>query len=515
MRRWLDRLLAWLPPRPATQQDQDESIQLDDLDRVIAACTRIIRDWRQPRASRAAAYNRRGLARFHQRDFLRFDPPPTTIDDFTQALALEPEFTDALLNRSRAYRARGEQKQAQSDLNEVLRRAPSHVDALCERGLYDLAHGDHQAAVRAYSTALEINPDDLMARHGRAVVFDQMRAHDSAIEDYSFAIHLDPTDHYALIARGNSYRAVWDFDMAIADYTASIALSDQDPSVFHERGHVYRAKGEMDRAIEDYTQAVARDSRFAIGFFNRGVAHHAKYDFDRAIADYTTALEIEPRYVYSLATLRLEKDREYMDDSDAIHNAHRMIRLEPTIPVALTNRALAYRAKGDLERAIADCNNAIEIEPRRSVAHGLRALLYYEAQDFAAAALALTDHAPSDVRSALFWHLSEIRADMLSSEAIENAAKKSNPILWPYAALELFLGQKTADAMLAKARRQGHEGEGYYFLAQWHLVRGEWSAATDALKIAIDKSPRDLIELYGMHSELARLVASEACNGIP
>src|SRR5580700_6796925 len=63
------------------------------------------------------------------------------------------------------------------------------------------------------------------------------------------------------------------------------------------------------------------------------------------------------------------------------------------IPVVFNNRGIAYRAKGDLDRAIADYTEAIRLDPNYDVAYQNRGRSYFAKRDY--------DHAIADYDQAL------------------------------------------------------------------------------------------------------------------
>ena len=54
-----------------------------------------------------------------------------------------------------------------------------------------------------------------------------------------------------------------------------------------------------------------------------------------------------------------------------------MIRLEPTNPKRYSDRGAIYLAKGDRDRAIADYDQAIRLDPSYATAHFNRAYAYH------------------------------------------------------------------------------------------------------------------------------------------
>ena len=60
----------------------------------------------------------------------------------------------------------------------------------------------------------------------------------------------------------------------------------------------------------------------------------------------------------------------------AIANYNEAIRVDPNYALASTNRGIAYASKGDNDRAIADYNEAIRLDPKSALAFGNRGIAY-------------------------------------------------------------------------------------------------------------------------------------------
>jgi lipoprotein NlpI len=65
----------------------------------------------------------------------------------------------------------------------------------------------------------------------------------------------------------------------------------------------------------------------------------------------------------------------------AMADYNEAIRLDPKLALAFNNRAIAYAEKGDLDRAIADYNEAIRLDPKYADAFNNRAIAYADKGD--------------------------------------------------------------------------------------------------------------------------------------
>jgi lipoprotein NlpI len=272
-----------------------------------------------------------------------------------------------------------------------------------------------------------------------------------------------------------------DPDLAIAICTRAIEsgrISGEALAKLHLiRGAEWAGKGDHDRAIADYDAAIRLKPRSADVFFNRGSAWAIKGEPDRAIADYDAA-----------------------------------IRLDPKEPTAYGGRAVAWAVKGDYARAIADFDTAIRLNPMSSSSFFGRGRTRFYSGEFqrAAADLERAHKLNPSVYTALWVYLARKRGSLDGDEALKAYAGAGGSA-WPAPLLALYLGKGDPETVLAAparanpVRQPEQRCEATFYLAQWHLVRGERERALPLLKEAQDGCPRNFMEYEGAVAELRRL----------
>src|SRR5262249_30723774 len=142
---------------------------------------------------------------------------------------------------------------------------------------------------------------------------------------------------WAYYNRGLAYRRAGDYDRALADLNDAIKAEPNKVASIIDRGVVHRAKGNLERAIDDFTNALAfcvktpcGEQTQAAASAGRGDSWRDKGDNDRALADYSEAIRVAPKN----ATL-----------------------------YEVRGRAELYA--GSLAQALADFEQASEIDPKR------------------------------------------------------------------------------------------------------------------------------------------------------
>ncbi len=173
---------------------------------------------------------------------------------------------------------------------------------------------------------------------------------------------------------------------------------------------------------------------------------------------------------------------------------------------------MAWRAKGEFEKAIADFNEAIRLNPKFDWPHKHRGLTYLYTGDLAKA-VADVKHAseldPKSAYHALWLDIVEQR-DGLQSR-LEQAITQLDMTKWPAPVVRLFLGQLTQADVVAAAddpdtyKKKGQICEAHFYSGIIALRKGANDEAARLYRLAADDCPRDFFEWFAANAELKQL----------
>ncbi len=141
-------------------------LELKRFDEVVGACDDALA---RGKAS-AELFECRGLARSSRQEYTG------AIQDFTQALALEPGRPVPLIQRGWAYLASDAPKLALGDFDEAIRIAPDEPDGYNGRGFARVLQGQHQAGVLDAEESLRHGPADARTAYNAARVYARAAA---------------------------------------------------------------------------------------------------------------------------------------------------------------------------------------------------------------------------------------------------------------------------------------------------------------------------------------------------
>ncbi len=104
---------------------------------------------------------------------------------YTEAIDLNPEFTEAYANRGAAYDHKGKFDKAIEDYNKTIDLNPDYADAYYNRGNAYYRKGEFDTAIQNYTKAIELNPKDAEAYTNRGEVWLHLQEWEKAKADLS------------------------------------------------------------------------------------------------------------------------------------------------------------------------------------------------------------------------------------------------------------------------------------------------------------------------------------------
>jgi tetratricopeptide (TPR) repeat protein len=178
-------------------------------------------------------------------------------------------------------------------------------------------------------------------------------------------------------------------------------LSTQDAAqAYMDRGFAFQDTKEYSKAIEEFTKVIEIDPQRAHAWYARGTMHGHLHNWHAAVLDFNKALELKPDHAEALhnrgiALKQLGKIEEGQRDIGAA------LSLKPDSDYSKhTGIGDAHRDKGEHDKAIAQYQEAIKIDPNREAGWFLCGLTRWEQRDYARAITDFTKAIERDAKSA-------------------------------------------------------------------------------------------------------------------
>ena len=151
---WVASSIQIAPIFAQTPQDWANCLtgDLRTPDVPIDGCTAVIKTGEQILRRLAAAYNNRGVAYRLKANYAQ------AIDDFNEAIRLEPGNANAFNNRGVAYRNMGDLDRAVADYDQAIRIKPDYTAAYYNRGLALTDKNEYARAIADFTAVLRVDP---------------------------------------------------------------------------------------------------------------------------------------------------------------------------------------------------------------------------------------------------------------------------------------------------------------------------------------------------------------------
>ncbi|MGC1722466.1 MAG: tetratricopeptide repeat protein, partial [Isosphaeraceae bacterium] len=247
--------------------------------------------------------------------YLRENKPDAAIEQFSRAVALQPDLAVLYRGRAEAELAhpaptKDQRARALRDLEQAIRLEkpgdPVVARDHTHRGRLLDHEGRHEEALAAFEAALKVVPDYAEAHRLRLDLLGKLKRHSEVIRscDALLAQGKPSAELYQL--RGLAKESLKDYPGAIADFTQAIVLRPGSAPLLAHRGELYLVTDAPRPAVRDFEEAIRRDPSNPDAYNGRGLARAILGDHQKAVADALIALrmaEPTPRRLYNAARI--------------------------------------------------------------------------------------------------------------------------------------------------------------------------------------------------------------------
>jgi tetratricopeptide (TPR) repeat protein len=284
------------------------------------------------------------------------------IQAFEAAIALKPDYADALNNLANALQNSGQFIAAINAYAQALTHDPTNAITMSNLASAFQESGDLQAALDTYVKAAQLQPDSTHAYINIATLTGQMGDLDTALSAYMKVLQLNPTDWEVHNNIGVIYSQKSDFQASIAAYEKAIELQPTYAEAYNNLGASLKALGNMDAAISAFHRAVEINPDYADAFNNLGVALKNSDKLDEAIIAYQRAIHVAPNRATFHNNLGNALQSKGQTEA-AIQEFATAVQLTPNYATFHNNLGNALRDKHDFNGAIKAFHKAIELDP--------------------------------------------------------------------------------------------------------------------------------------------------------
>lgn len=226
------------------------------------------------------------------------------------------------------------------------------------------------------------------------------------------------------------------------------------------------------------------------GMLNAGIDYYNQGRYDDAITWLGKAIDAGDLQTDQLHIAHLDRGlslQHQEHNREAIEDFSAAVALAPGESEAVTSRAFAYLAVGEMDHAVSDLSAAHEKYPKDTEIDRLMGLADWQLGRYAEAQKVFARIEKADV-TAWFWQqLSNVK---LGKEVDQTNAPQYDPHQWPNPLKEFYMGRLQSDAVMKLADAgEGQACDVNFYVGEWFLVHGDKVAAEPLLEKAIRGCP--------------------------
>lgn len=327
------------------------------------------------------------------------DQPTLAVSDCDLALAIDPLNPEAIQLSGRLMLEAGDIDEALEAFQRARDLAPDWAEPREYLALVHRIKENPQAAVDEQTLLIERQPKQASLYVNRAFALTQLQLYAVAAADYDRAIELEPENERLYFLRGTFRMNCQERELALADFDRVLAIDGEDDNARACRANISLQLRRYPEAIHDFAHLIAKHPDHpqayagrAFAFSAIGNTERAQQDADRLAEiapeladgvlrsneaanayrltlseDYDAALNIANEIVANWpeeslgyrvrAYVRWERE-EYVEACD---DYTRVLEQDGPTSDSLSSRGQVLAELGELDRALADLNEAVKL----------------------------------------------------------------------------------------------------------------------------------------------------------
>ena len=182
--------------------------------------------------------------------------------------------------------------QAERYFAQALTLSPQEANVYANLGLLWEAQQDTSKAIRQYQQALRILPDHPVALRNLTHLARQTQQYEALLPYIDSKTEVLSYD--ALLQRGFMELDQDQLEASVSSFSQALAQWPQSTEALLHRGFAYEKLEQWEAALADYTRALRLDPTLEKAYVNRGNVHFKQGAYDEALPDYTEVLTHNP-----------------------------------------------------------------------------------------------------------------------------------------------------------------------------------------------------------------------------
>ncbi len=274
------------------------------------------------------------------------------VNQYTEALKLEPQNEKVLLARAKAYKQLGQTEKAIKDYDQLVSLEPKDAEISYEAGKLYYEAGDYEKASNLLIRATSLDHNMVKAYQINIVSLAKLKKFEIALQEAELALDYkkDALNYYN---RGFVEDSLGMLDKAEDDYRKAVKKGDSFEEAMVALADLLYRKGELEEAQEYCEKAIEVNKESKDAYIVRAKIHRKKLDYPNALNDLSRILVFAPEDL-EVYFLRGQYNEEFKQFQNAIFDYTKVIALDETNLTAYFKRAQCYEEIKNYEAAIRD-----------------------------------------------------------------------------------------------------------------------------------------------------------------
>lgn len=287
--------------------------------------------------------------------FAKAEKYTEAIDHFTKAIEVDPNLTEAYIERAKAYEKVSKIELAATDYESATVISPKTQSHFYDAGRLYYALSNYEKSLALCDQAIELDKKYIEAFEIKVNCLIAMNKYDDALTEANRALDIKRTSS-TYKTRGKVNFLLKKYEDAESDYNSAYTRDKKDEESIVGLANSYYEMDKLTEALETIELALAMDENSKEGYFIRSKIYHKKVNFPKAINDLSKLIVLYPNdpkveiYYMNRGIYYLEFNQHV----NAINDFTKAISLNPKNYIAYFKRASSYEAITNYDSAIKD-----------------------------------------------------------------------------------------------------------------------------------------------------------------
>jgi len=291
--------------------------------------------------------------------FRHFEAAASLIGQAIERNGSEPTYH---YNLGSALKAQGRAAEAAASFERALALRPNYAEALNNLGNLQREAGRLDEAAALYQKALNFRPDLPELHNNLGGIHDQAGRLDEAAACFRRALAAKPDFVPAQYNLGKVLQAQGLLDEAVVAYRRALAIQSDHAEAAIGLGAVAAARGRPEEAAGWYRGVIQHRPDHAVAHFSLALTLEADGRSEEAIAAYRQAVRIAPDYVEALTNLGVALHAEGRF-AEAVACYERALAVRPDLAEVHNDLGIALQCLGRPAAALASYRRALALRP--------------------------------------------------------------------------------------------------------------------------------------------------------